>query len=129
MNYNYWAKKNIAEYIFNLPEKYLFDRQTLKNKIFIREILKDRIGLDSDKIGKRGWGYNANVYLINNLDFIKKKILSCTLWQPPIYNLLERLINNIHNIRNNNYTSRTSRSLIIRLYLISSWYTLNKFIN
>ena len=124
-----FANKNIAEYIFNLPEKYLFDRQTLKNKIFIREILKDRIGLDSDKIGKRGWGYNANVYLINNLDFIKKKILSCTLWQPPIYNLLERLINNIHNIRNNNYTSRTSRSLIIRLYLISSWYTLNKFIN
>jgi asparagine synthase (glutamine-hydrolysing) len=123
-----FANKNIAEYIFNLPENYLFDRKTLKNKIFFRKVLKDRIDLDSDKIGKRGWGYNGNVNLINNLNFIKEQILSCSLWQPFISKLLERLIYNIYNVRKNDYISRTSRSLIIRLYLISSWHTLNKFI-
>jgi hypothetical protein len=35
-----------------MPEAYLFDRKLLKNKLILRKILDEHIGLDSDQIGK-----------------------------------------------------------------------------
>lgn len=47
-------------------EQYLFDRQALKNKFILRKILKERIGLDSDSIGKLGCSYDLRSVVLNN---------------------------------------------------------------
>ena len=55
-----FANEKVASYFAKMPEKYLFDRKKLKNKLILKKILKNKIGLDSDALGKRGWNYQAN---------------------------------------------------------------------
>ena len=43
-----------------MPEKYLFDRNKLKNKLILRKILKNKMVWTLDALGKRGWNYQAN---------------------------------------------------------------------
>lgn len=48
----------VANYFSKIPEIYLFDRSKLKNKLVLRKILKERIGLDSDALGKIGYSFD-----------------------------------------------------------------------
>lgn len=75
-----WANEKIASYFSKVPEESLFDRRKAKNKIVLRTILKDRLALDSDAIGKMGFSYDANSVVRRNWDWVKSEILSCNLW-------------------------------------------------
>lgn len=76
-----WASQQVAEYFSKMPEQHLFDRKTLKNKLILRKILKDRIGLDSDQIGKMGYSYDSRSIVLQNWDWMLKEIQHCLLWQ------------------------------------------------
>lgn len=121
-----FANEKVAHYFSKLPEKYMFDRNQFKNKLILREILKDKIGLDSDKLGKMG--YNVNYYFI--LSMMKKEIhheiVSSKLWDQKY---IEKVLNDIYRkIESKSLMSERLKPLIQRLYLISAWYNKNRYV-
>lgn len=121
-----WCNKDVAKYFYNLDNKFLFDDKLLKNKLVLRSLLKDKLGLDSDKIGKLGYGFDYWKLLENIFLDVRKNILECNLWNKPgIEKLFIRL--SAKSKRKDRYANR-AKSLIQRLYLISIWYNNNKYI-
>ena len=123
-----FANEKVATYFAKMPEKYLFDRKKLKNKLILRKILKNKIGLDSDALGKRGWNYQANSIIKKNSDWFMKEILSSSLWNKlEIKKLTNRFLKII--LKNTKYYSNFSNRMIYRLYLLSVWKSKNKYLN
>lgn len=121
-----FANEKVASYFATMPEEYLFDRKLLKNKLILRKLLKKEIELDSDKIGKMGWVYDKNGVVLNNLELIKKEILSCDYWnQDGVEKLILRFEKHFDK---SNRVSEISKSLIYRLYLLSAWLNKNRYI-
>ena len=124
-----FTDRNVVNYITNLSEENLIDINNLKNKIFLRQLLKKYIGLDSDKLGKYGWGFHPLDLLINNLDFYSTEIINCRLWKKnEIKNILERLISKAIKA-DSSYSATNARTYIFNLYLISAWINKNIYIN
>lgn len=114
-----FADKNVAKYLFNLPESLEFERKTGRNKIILRTLLKNRMGLDSDKIGKMGFTVNYESTLSTLSEHIEYEITNCELWNKTnITSLYTRLIN-VSNSQNAN--KHRAAFLIHRLFLLSSW--------
>src|SRR5690606_12307127 len=87
-----WASQSVAEYFARLPEEWVFDRRRLKNKIVLREILKNRISLDSDKIGKRGFSFDKDDVVDRRWPWVYQQIAACELWNGRgVINLSRRL--------------------------------------
>jgi asparagine synthase (glutamine-hydrolysing) len=121
-----FANQKLAEYFNKLPETYLFNRKQLKNKIILREILKNRIRLDSDKLGKMGWAYSTRSVILQNWNEIMIEIQCCKLWHQA--NLL-KILNRMRNRMNGKgWGSIASCQYISRIYFISSWYNHNKYL-
>lgn len=122
-----FAYQQVAEYFAKMPEQYLFDRKALKNKLILRKILKDRIDLDSDALGKMGWSYDSSSIVIQNWESVTKEIEQCSLWNQKnadsIINRLLRIMQSSHKY------SELSGRLIYRLYLVASWKNKNKYLN
>ncbi len=122
-----WADSNLANYFYSLNEKYLFDRKNLRNKVILREILKKRIGLNSDEIGKLGFSFNYWKILDLMFDNVRSNILDCSLWNK---SNMESVLNRLYNRASiSNRFSNRAKALIQRLYLISMWHNNNKYIN
>lgn len=122
-----WADSNVANYFYSLNEKYLFDRKKLRNKVILREILKKRIGLDSDELGKLGFSFNYWKILDLIFDNVRSDILDCSLWNK---SNMELILNRLYNRASiSNRFSNRAKALIQRLYLISMWHNNNKYIN
>lgn len=75
-----FANKAVAEYFSKMPEKYLFDRKSNKNKLVLRKMLKDRIGLDSDALGKKGWTYDHISLVAKNFEYFASVASRPKLW-------------------------------------------------
>ncbi|MBD3727285.1 MAG: hypothetical protein IE936_09500, partial [Moraxella osloensis] len=122
-----WANQQVAEYFAKMPEQHLFDRKALKNKLILRKILKDRIALDSDALGKLGFTYDAHAVVSHNLDTMKNEIQACSIWDANgLGAVLSRFINQADHLSR---AGSISRSFIYRLYLISAWYNQNQYVN
>ncbi|BDX03992.1 hypothetical protein MACH16_27400 [Marinomonas pontica] len=122
-----FADEKVANYFSNIPEKYLFDRDSLKNKLILRKVLKERLDLDSDKIGKMGWTYDSSSVVLKNWDWMMGEIGSCKLWNDKnIFFVCERLKNKM---QSNHKYADLSGKLIYRIYLISAWHNKNRYIN
>lgn len=122
-----WANQRIAKYFSKMPEQYLFDRKTLKNKLILRKILKDRIGIDSDSLGKLGFEYDNSALVLQNLDYIIQKITACSLWhQPGLLKIITRMKKRMNS---KGRGSRKVKVFLCQLLLISSWHSHNRFIN
>lgn len=122
-----WADTNVAEYFYNIDNKYLFDKENLKNKLLLREILKKRLNLDSDKLGKLGFTFNFWKILRLMKDQVRDEILSCKLWdEKNIEIVFNRLFQRA--LKNDRFSNRP-KALIQRLYLLSAWYNKNRYIN
>ncbi|WP_010628920.1 asparagine synthase-related protein [Halomonas sp. KM-1] len=110
----------VAGYFSKMPEKYLFDRESKKNKLILRKILKDRLGLDSDALGKMGYSYDSSSVIINNWDFIVEEIYSCNLWDKIG---LKYVINRMHgNMERKGWSGKAAGQFLNRIYLLSAWY-------
>ncbi|CAA6799285.1 MAG: Asparagine synthetase [glutamine-hydrolyzing] (EC [uncultured Sulfurovum sp.] len=117
-----WCDTEVAAYFTKVPEKYLFDRRKLKNKLILRKILKDKIGLDSDKLGKKAFSFDFFSILEVMKEEVTDEIIHSRLWNENTINkLLTKLFKDSH-------SNKKSRILIQRLYLISTWYNKNKYI-
>ena len=121
-----FANQKLAEYFTKLPETYLFDRKQLKSKLILREILKSRIGLDSDKLGKMGWAYDSGNIVLQNWSDIMFEIQACKLWcQVDLLKILNRMRNRMNG---KGWGAIASGRYIYRIYLISCWYNHNKYL-
>ncbi|MEA2018415.1 MAG: asparagine synthase-related protein [Campylobacterota bacterium] len=122
-----WTNQKVAQYFSKLPERYLFDRKELKNKLILRKILKNKIGLDSDKLGKMAYSFDFYAILMMMKDYVDNQILFCKLWN----NIeIKKLLNSFyHKIDSNHRLSWRYKTLVQRLYLISVWYNTNKYVN
>jgi asparagine synthase (glutamine-hydrolysing) len=122
-----FANQQVAEYFAKMPEQHLFDRKTLKNKLILRTMLKDRIGLDSDALGKLGFSYDSRSIVLQNWDFMLQEIEQCTLWhQPGLVKVVTRLKSFM---QSNHRFSEYIGFLIYRIYLMSVWFNRNRYIN
>lgn len=119
-----WTNQRLAEYFSKMPEQYLFDRKTLKNKLILRKILKDRIGLDSDSLGKQGFAYDTRAIVLQNWEWILQEILQCTLWNKiDLVKVVTRMKNRMNDT---GWGSRITGRLLYKIYLLSSWYSRHK---
>lgn len=117
----------IALYFSKLPENYLFDRRLLKNKLVLRKILYQQLDLDSDLIGKRGWGFNSRNFIQKNFNFLFGEIATCEIWdQAALSRFVKRLINQMGT---SGYAARASERHLLRLFLISGWYNHSRYLN
>lgn len=112
------ADETVVAYCRALPESRLFDAAARRNKVFMRDILKDRLKLDSDALGKLGFSYNSKAVIVQNWDWIESTILRCSAWNTQgIQSLVARLKKPA--LARNSHASR----LVLRLFLLSGWYT------
>ena len=122
-----FANESVADYFSRLPEGDLFDRRSGKNKLVLRKLLKKRIGLDSDAIGKKGFSYDYRALMKENWDWFMDEIRSCRLWDKAglemVLPRLERAVLNGHR------RAFMAEHLIYRLYLVSAWFNHNKYVN
>lgn len=117
----------VAKYFASMPESYLFDRKALKNKLVLRQLLKERLNLDSDQLGKLGFTYDSRAIVLNNWQMITQEIHHCGLWdQNGMQKLLQRLRKRM---AGKGWGAGASGRLIYRLYLLSAWYNKNKYLN
>ncbi|WP_144822367.1 hypothetical protein [Marinobacter piscensis] len=122
-----FAHEGIAKYFQQLPEKHLFDRTTLKNKLILRKILKDRLGLDSDELGKLGFSYDSRSVVLQNWDDITHEIYACELWsQAGVREVVQRLRKRMDG---KGWGAGTSGRLLYKLYVLSCWVNKNRWIN
>ena len=122
-----FSNASVASYFSRLPEEHLFDRGSGRNKLLLRRILQEHIGLDSDKIGKMGYSYDFASVINLNRPLIQETILACELWESKaVGTLLERFYV-VANSRHK-YAKMVARC-IYRLYLISGWHTHCKYIS
>ncbi len=118
-----WANSELALYIGRLPEKYLFDRKTFKNKLLLRKILKEKLDLDSDKLGKFSYGFNAYTFLLSIAPLVEEEVINCTLWD-------KRNIKSFwEKVKEKAPKKKLFRKIYVRLFLISAWYNHNRYLN
>lgn len=121
-----WANASVAEYVARIPERYLFDRKQLKNKLLLRDLLNQRIGLDSDAIGKMGFNYDSRGIVLHNWSWIEHEISACRLWHgAAMQALLMRLRRRMDG---RGWGAAVSGRLIYRLFLISMWHNYNLYL-
>ena len=122
-----FTRQSIAEYFSKLPEEYLFDRTALKNKLILRKILKDRLGLDSDELGKLGFSYDSRSVVLQNWDDITHEIYACDLWnQAGVREVVQRLRKRMDG---KGWGALTSGRLLYKLYVLSYWFNKNRWVS
>ncbi len=121
-----WTDPYVATYFSTLPENILFDRKSFKNKLLLRKILKEKIDLDSDKLGKKAFEFDFYSLLLMMKQEVNNEILTCGLWDSKgISAILDRL----YNISDSNSMFyRNGKYLIHRLFIISLWFNQNKYV-
>jgi len=122
-----FANQQVAEYFAKMPEAYLFDRRALKNKLILRKILKKRIGLDSDALGKMGFSYDSSSIVLDNWDNLFKEITSCTLWEQA--GLIELIVRLKNRMAKTGWGAGASGRLLYRIYLLSAWHNRSRYVN
>lgn len=117
-----WCNKDIALYVGRLPEKYLFDRKKFKNKLLLRKILKERLNLDPDLIGKYSYGFDAYKFLKPILGIVEEEILNCELWDKRNMKIFWK------ELKERAEKEKIFKKILVRLFLISAWYNYNSYL-
>jgi len=121
-----FANVSVASYFSTMPEAYLFDRNQLKNKLILRKILKERIGLDCDKIGKMGFSYDKASVIQQNWTWFSDQILNCSLWD---CQEVQRIITRLKKIvKGKDRSAYVATVLLNHLILLSIWHNKNKYL-
>mgnify|MGYP006278623585 CR=1 FL=1 len=86
-----WCDPVVVDHVFNLPEAFRFDRTYSKNKVLIRSHIRERVGIDSDAVGKNVFGFDYVEILRVCQDLVLSEIASCPAWKPGAAAYAERL--------------------------------------
>ncbi len=122
-----FANQHVAEYFSKVPEEYLFDRKALHNKIILRRMLKNRLALDSDKLGKMGFSYDSHSMILQNWVGILNELQACPLWEQTY--LMKMIMRLKKTMQTHHKYAEFSGRLIYRMYLLSAWYNKNRYLN
>lgn len=121
-----WADESIANYFSQLPEKYLTDRKNGKNKLFLRPLLIEKLDLDSDKIGKKGFDFDFFSLMELMIENVFDEILSCQLWKRAG---TEKIVKRLYGkAKSNSMFSNRAKTMLHRIYLLSAWVNRNKYL-
>ncbi len=115
-----WANEKLANYFGTMPESYLFDRKSFKNKLILRKMLKHHLGLDSDALGKMGFSYDSKSVVEQNWEWIQVEINRCTLWNKQAANQLIMKLKK--RMTRKDWGAGFASRLIYRIFLISMWF-------
>ena len=121
-----WANEEVAKYFFHMDESFLFDRKKLRNKIILRELLKNHNLIDSDTIGKMAFNFDTKKVLDQLGKSVSENIYECSYWTSGIKKLTERLEKRI---KSNGARSGVAHFMLYRLYIVSAWLNHNKYAN
>ncbi|RIA36341.1 asparagine synthase (glutamine-hydrolysing) [Ectopseudomonas oleovorans] len=122
-----FANEAVARYFYSASECYLFDRKKLRNKVILRDLLKERLKLDSDVIGKKGWSYDSSSITLKNWNWMRQEIIRCSLWD---FSSLEKIVSRLRcNVELNRGSAGRSMRLLYRIYLLSAWHNNNCYLN
>lgn len=109
-----YCDNTFIHYYFNLPESNRFDKVNYVNKTIFRQILRDEIGYDDSKIGKRAFVFEDMKFFTLMDRFIWEQIYACVLWNKKgldgIYKYHKDIANRPH-----------VRKAILTLFLLSGW--------
>ncbi|MCL7939446.1 asparagine synthase-related protein [Halomonas sp. ATCH28] len=117
-----WAQESVVDYFFNLPEENRFDRDNYRNKVILRDYIKKRVGVDSDKIGKKGFVFDYTRFLELNQRFVLDEILACPLWTPAIESHVRKMVDQ-------GFRYRKNAERLYCLFMISGWYNHSTYLN
>ncbi|RYD50580.1 MAG: hypothetical protein EOP52_13790 [Sphingobacteriales bacterium] len=114
-----WASQPLASYYFNLPEEVRYNRQTLSNKVLVRQMLAEKLDYDASAIGKRIFYFDMQRFVLDNSSFIRDEIINCTLWQSSIGAEVDKYLA---------LTARKARAAgsLIDLFMVSGWHNHSK---
>lgn len=115
-----WADQKVAEYFMYMPENYLIDRVGMRNKLILRDLLKYKININSDEVGKRGFPYDLRNMVFNNHDYIIDMVRGCNLWNSERAHDFIDLIS--FKSRKSGREGLINTMLVYQLYMISGWY-------
>ena len=122
-----FANEQVARYFATMPEGYLFNRKQLKNKLILRKILKERIGLDSDEIGKMDFSYDKLIVLQQNWAWVSAEIFNCSLWE---FNGVQRIACRLKKeSEGKGRNAVVAGGLLNRIFLLSIWHNKNKYMS
>lgn len=89
-----------------------------RNKTILRDMLKTKLGLDSDKVGKMPWTYNSQRIVKENKPFVISQISKSNLWNKHVDSFVKSMYSK---------DSKYSISAVYRLFLLSIWHNNFKF--
>ena len=121
-----FANEAVVNSVRQLSYSDVTDIDTPRNKVFLRNLLKEKLDLDSDALGKLGFEYDVAGFLIANRDWVEEEIMSCTLWNTPE---VSKATSKLYaQLARDGWVSRNAAAMLNRLFLISGWYRHCKFI-
>lgn len=121
-----FTSSRMTNFFEELPLNLIYNDKSNTNKVFLRELLKNKLDLDSDKIGKMGWTFDVGGIIISNLSWIKSEVFECNLWNAK---QADELINRfLVTAKSKKKYSKFSAKMIYRIFLISLWYNHNGYI-
>ena len=95
--------------------------------MILRKILKRRIDLDSDLIGKKTFSHDTNIIVDLNWKEILTEIKKCNLWSDKEMVILVNRLRKT--MKSKKKYSNFSGVLIYRIYLISCWNNYFKYLS
>ncbi|MCD6489772.1 MAG: hypothetical protein J7K20_03480 [Thermodesulfobacterium sp.] len=118
-----WADEALADYVGSLDEVEVFDRKNFRNKLPLRRLLFERLGIDSDKIGKFSYDF-PTFYLLEMMKHkVREEVLNCKLWEKKG---IERFWKTLEEKAKKN---KIWQRIYVRLFLISAFINHNKYLN
>ncbi|RAR56804.1 asparagine synthase (glutamine-hydrolysing) [Onishia taeanensis] len=115
-----FSNEKCARYFSKMPESYLFDKKSSRNKLILRDLLKDRLSLDSDKIGKMGFSYDSRSFVINNWEWMQSHIYACDVWDKAgVDEVIPRLRISMYG---KGWSAGAAGRLLYRIFLLSIFF-------
>ncbi len=121
-----FAQADVIEHVLGLELVDVVDIPNARNKLFLRDLLQQRLGLDSDAIGKRGFALDVAELVSQYKSQIYDEVLTCNLWSRTE---AEAYLNTTFlKINHQNWSGRNSAAMLIRLFALSGWYNHTKYL-
>jgi asparagine synthetase B (glutamine-hydrolysing) len=118
-----WCNENLVNYLTGIKDEYKYNNYTHENKLFLRKLLKEKLSLDYDLLGKKGWTIDFEKFINVNFSLIEEEILKCHLWN--FFELRKYLLLQHRIIIKSGCLDKRDYYLIHNLFKLSIWVNNN----
>lgn len=117
-----WCDDHVADYYFNLQERYRYDRKSGKNKLLLRKMLYRYLDYDADAVGKHYFEFDGPGFLDRNDEYVRSEINGCALWDDDGLRLVNQWLDRVG-----------SRPLLyhalLTIFMVSGWHNQSRYLN